>query len=97
MTGVQTCALPISARLQILESRQKAVQRNADLLLQKLQEAQLAKDQELSDISIAAPAVMPERHFFPRRSVLLVALTLLTFAVLAGALARRKYMELAAE
>ena len=86
-----------AARLQILESRQKAVQRNADLLLQKLQEAQLAKDQELSDISIAAPAVMPERHFFPRRSVLLVALTLLTFAVLAGALARRKYMELAAE
>lgn len=86
-----------AARLQILEARQKAVQRNADLLLQKLQEAQLAKDQELSDVSIAAPAVKPERHFFPRRSILLAALTLLTFAVLAGALAREKYMELAAE
>ncbi len=85
-----------AARLQNLESRQRAIQRNADLLLQKLQEAQVAKDQELSDVSIAAAAVTPMKHFFPMRTLFLTALTLLTFAVLAGMIAREKYMELRA-
>ena len=82
------------AQMQLLDTRQRAVQKNADLLLEKLQAAQLARDQELSDISIAARAVAPARHFFPRRSVFLVLLTFVTFALLAGALSREKYLEL---
>ncbi len=82
------------AQMQLLDTRQRAVQKNADLLLEKLQAAQLARDQELSDISIAARAVAPARHFFPRRSVFLIFLTLVTFILLAGALSRQKYLEL---
>ena len=82
------------AQMQLLETRQRAVQKNADLLLEKLQAAQVARDQELSDISIAARAVAPARHFFPRRSIFLILLTFVTFALLTGALSRQKYIEL---
>jgi uncharacterized protein involved in exopolysaccharide biosynthesis len=52
------------------------------LLFQKLQDAQTAVAEEISDVTVAARAVMPSRHFFPRRSLLLPALTLLTMLVL---------------
>jgi uncharacterized protein involved in exopolysaccharide biosynthesis len=71
-----------AATQTLLESRQRAVQRRADLLFQKLQDAQTAVAEEISDVTVAARAVMPSRHFFPRRSLLLPALTLLTILVL---------------
>lgn len=86
-----------TAELERLTLRQKAVQRNADLLLQKLQEAQLAKSEDVSDVSIAASAVTPMEHFFPPRTILMVLLTLLTAAVIVGGLARTRYLELKSE
>jgi uncharacterized protein involved in exopolysaccharide biosynthesis len=83
-----------AAELQLMEARQRAVQRNGDLLLQKLQEAQLAVTQDVSDVSIAATAVTPVRHFFPKRKLFLAVLTLLTAAVLLGGMGRSKYMEI---
>ena len=83
-----------SARLQVLESRQRAVQRNADLLLQKLQEAQVARDQGLSDVSLAASAVTPMRHFFPKRTLSLAILSAITLFVLLAALGRARYLEI---
>lgn len=83
-----------SARLQVLESRQRAVQRNADLLLQKLQEAQVARDQGLSDVSLAASAIRPMRHFFPKRTLSLAMLAAITLFVLLAALGRARYLEI---
>jgi uncharacterized protein involved in exopolysaccharide biosynthesis len=83
-----------SARLQVLESRQRAVQRNADLLLQKLQEAQVARDQGLSDVSLAASAVTPMRHFFPKRTLSLAILSAITLFVLLAAMGRARYLEI---
>lgn len=83
-----------AAELQRLESRMRAIQRNADLLLQKFQEAQIAIREEVSDVSIAAAAVTPQKHFYPKRSLSLAVLTLLTAAALLGMLARSKYLEL---
>jgi uncharacterized protein involved in exopolysaccharide biosynthesis len=83
-----------SAELQVLETRQKAVQKNVDLILEKLQAAQSAVTAEISDVSLAARAVTPARHYFPPRTLLLVTLTLMTFLVLIGLLARNRYMEI---
>jgi uncharacterized protein involved in exopolysaccharide biosynthesis len=83
-----------SADLQVYELRQRAVQRNADLLLQKVQEAQIAVREEVSDVSVAARAVAPERHYFPQRTIFLLIAFLATAAVLLGLLARQRYMEL---
>lgn len=84
-----------SAEQQRLEARQRAIQRNSDLLLQKLQEAQIANSQDVSDVSIAARAIMPSKHFFPPRTILLVVLTIATLAFLLALLARQRYMQLA--
>jgi uncharacterized protein involved in exopolysaccharide biosynthesis len=92
--GYQSKIDMAEAQMELLATRQRAVQKNADLLLEKLQAAQVARDQELSDISIAARAVAPARHFFPRRSVFMIFLTLVTFILLSGALSRQKYLEL---
>ena len=83
-----------AAELQILESRQRAIQRNADLLLHKVQEAQIAVRQEMSDVTIAAAAVTPQKHYFPKRTLFLVVLTAVTFVLLCGALGRQRYLEL---
>lgn len=83
-----------AAELQLLEGRQRAVERNANLLLEKLQAAQLAVRQEVSDVSVAASAVTPDKHFFPRRSVFLLVFTFVVGLVLLGAMARAKYLEL---
>ena len=83
-----------SAELQVLETRQKAVQKNVDLILEKLQAAQSAVTAEISDVSLAARAVTPARHYFPPRTLLMVVLTLMTFLVLTGLLARNRYMEI---
>jgi uncharacterized protein involved in exopolysaccharide biosynthesis len=83
-----------SADLQVLELRQRAIQRNADLLLQKVQEAQIAVREEVSDVSVAARAVAPERHYFPQRTIFLMIAMLATTGVLLGLLARQRYMEL---
>lgn len=85
-----------AAKLQLMEIQQKAVQRNVDLLTQKLQEARVAVGQDMSDVSIAAAAVPPTQHFFPRRSLFLILLTALTGAILLGGMAREKYLELKA-
>jgi uncharacterized protein involved in exopolysaccharide biosynthesis len=82
-----------AARLQVLEARQRAVQRNADLMLQKLQDAQVARDQGLSDVSVAASAVAPMRHFFPKRTLSMAILAAITLAALLAALGRAKYLE----
>lgn len=83
-----------TADLEVLELRQRAIQRFADLLLQKVQEAQIAVREDVSDVSVAAHAVAPERHYFPQRSVLLLVATLLTAGILLGLLARQRYMQL---
>jgi uncharacterized protein involved in exopolysaccharide biosynthesis len=73
-----------AAEQNILETRQRAIQRRAELLFQKLQDAQTAIAEEVSDITIAARAVAPSRHFFPRRSLLLPAMTFLVFIFALG-------------
>jgi uncharacterized protein involved in exopolysaccharide biosynthesis len=83
-----------AAELQRLEAMQRAVLRNADLLLQKLQEAQIAIREDVSDVSIAARAVTPMRHFFPPRTILLAALTFMTGCLLLAGMARKRYIEL---
>lgn len=83
-----------AAELQILELRQRAIQRNADLLLQKVQEAQIAVRESVSDVSIAARAVAPERHYFPMRSLTLLLATIATGLALLAGLARQKYLQL---
>lgn len=83
-----------AAELALLESRQRAVQRQSDMLLQKLQDAQIAVSGEVSDISVAASAVTPSKHFFPRRSVFTIVFVLFAASLLLGALARTRYMEL---
>lgn len=82
------------AELARMTSRQNAVQKNADLLLQKLQEAQLAVRQDVSDVSVAATAITPEEHYFPPRAILLIVLTFLTAAVLMGVMGRTRYLDL---
>jgi chromosome segregation ATPase len=80
--------------LQVLELRQRAIQRNADLLLQKMQEAQIAVREDVSDVSIAARAVMPARHYFPQRTLFLLLACLATAGVYLGLLARQRYLQL---
>jgi uncharacterized protein involved in exopolysaccharide biosynthesis len=81
------------ADLQVLESRQKAIQRNVDLLLQKTQESMIAVRENISDVSVSARAIAPEEHYFPKRGLLLVLMTFLTGVILLGGLAREKYLE----
>lgn len=83
-----------ASQLTLLESRQKAAQRQADMLLQKLQDAQIAVSGEISDVSVAAAAVTPDRHFFPRRSVFTLLFGFMASALLLGILARNRYAEL---
>lgn len=85
------------SRLQLLEGQQRAIQRASDLLLAKSQEATIAVSEELSDVSVAAAAVTPMKHYFPQRSVFLALLTLLTFFAVIGLLARTRYLELAGQ
>ncbi|MBX7245625.1 MAG: hypothetical protein K1X53_08995 [Candidatus Sumerlaeaceae bacterium] len=80
--------------LQLMESRARAAQRNTDLLLQKLQEAQSAVAQQMSDVSVAATAVTPMKHYFPKRTIFLGAMIAVTLLVLLGAMARTRYIEL---
>lgn len=82
-----------SAELQRMQSRERAILRKADLLLQKYQEAQIAKAQDVSDVSVAASAVMPTQHFFPPRTILLVVLTFFTAVILLAVMARSRYMD----
>jgi hypothetical protein len=82
------------AEQQRLEAQLRAIEHNSDLLLQKLQEAQVAVGSDVSDVSLAARAVTPAKHYFPPRTILLIAFTFLTAALLLGFLARRRYMEL---
>lgn len=83
-----------SAQLQLMEIQLRAVQRNADLLTQKLQDARMAIAQPVSDVSIAAFAPTPAKHYFPPRTILLVALFGLTTIVVLSGLARIRYVEL---
>jgi len=84
------------ARLEVLNLRKKAVEQRAQLLTQKLQESLVAVGEQVSDVSIASKAVSPERHYFPPRSMLLLAGMLLATAVLLYSLSRRRYLELIA-
>jgi len=83
-----------SAQLQLMEIQLRAVQRNADLLTQKLQDARMAIAQPVSDVSIAAFAPTPAKHYFPPRTILLVALTTLTIIVVLTVLGRMHYLEI---
>lgn len=83
-----------SAQLQLMEIQLRAVQRNADLLTQKLQDARMAIAQPVSDVTIAAFAPTPTKHYFPPRTVALVGLTFLTALCLLAYLARVRYLEL---
>lgn len=82
------------ARLEILNLRKKAVEQRAQLLTQKLQESLVAIGEQVSDVSIASKAVAPEKHYFPPRTILLIAGMLLSAAVLLYSLSRRRYLEL---
>ena len=84
-----------SAEQEVLQSEQKAIMTNADSLLTKFQDAQTAMRQQTSDVTLAASAVTPQKHFFPKRSLSLLLLTFLSGVALLGALARARYMELA--
>jgi uncharacterized protein involved in exopolysaccharide biosynthesis len=83
-----------SAELQLMEIQLRAVQRNADLLTQKLQDARMAIAQPVSDVTIAAFAPTPTKHYFPPRTIALVALTFLTAIALLTILGRARYVEL---
>ncbi len=83
-----------SAQLQLMEIQLRAVQRNADLLTQKLQDARMAIAQPVSDVSIAAFAPTPTKHYFPPRTIALIGLTFLTALCLLAYLARVRYLEL---
>ncbi|MCX7964314.1 MAG: hypothetical protein N2644_07550 [Candidatus Sumerlaea chitinivorans] len=83
-----------SARLQLLEIQLRAVQRNADLLTQKLQDARMAIAQQMSDVSLAAPAATPTKHYFPPRTILLLGIMFLTLVSTLGILGRIRYVEL---
>jgi uncharacterized protein involved in exopolysaccharide biosynthesis len=83
-----------SAELQLMEMQLRAVQRNADLLTQKLQDARMAIAQPVSDVSIAAFAPTPTKHYFPPRTLALAGLTILTAAILLAFLGRVRYEEL---
>ncbi|MCX7019559.1 MAG: hypothetical protein NTY46_11340 [Candidatus Sumerlaeota bacterium] len=83
-----------AATLNLLESNQRAIKRNSDLLMQKLQDAQTAVRQEMSDVSMAAAAVTPQKHYFPKRMISLAVLTALTGLLLIAGLARQKLLEL---
>ncbi len=83
-----------SARLQLLEIQLRAVQRNADLLTQKLQDARMAIAQQMSDVSIAAPAATPTKHYFPPRTILLLGIMFLTLVSTLAILGRIRYVEL---
>lgn len=85
-----------SATLEIIELRKKAVQQRAELLTQKLQESMVAVREEVSDVSLASKAVAPTEHYFPPRSLLLLAMTLLTGGVLLGGMSRKRYRQLMA-
>jgi chromosome segregation ATPase len=80
------------ADLQVYELRQRAIQRQADVLLQKAQEAQTAVTEDVSDISLGPPAIAPERHYFPQRSVFLLIATIVTGGILLGLMARQRYL-----
>lgn len=86
-----------SAELQLMEIQLRAVQRNTDLLTQKLQDARMAIAQPVSDVTIAAFAPTPTKHFFPPRTVALLGLTFLTALALLTILARARYVELTRE
>lgn len=83
-----------SAQLQLMEIQLRAVQRNADLLTQKLQDARMAIAQPVSDVSIAAFAPTPTKHYFPPRTIALLGLTFLTLLALLTLLGRARYVEL---
>jgi hypothetical protein len=40
--------------------------------------------EEVSDVTVASHAVLPGRHYFPRRSLFLPALTLLSGMIILG-------------
>jgi uncharacterized protein involved in exopolysaccharide biosynthesis len=81
------------ADLLVLQSRQRAIQKNVDLLLAKTQEAMIAVRENISDVSISARAIAPELHYFPKRSLLLAVMTFVTAVILLGGLAREKYLQ----
>lgn len=83
-----------SAELQLMEIQLRAVQRNTDLLTQKLQDARMAIAQPVSDVTIAAFAPTPTKHFFPPRTIALLGLTFLTALALLTVSARARYVEL---
>ncbi|MGB9691444.1 MAG: hypothetical protein ACPL7D_04690 [Candidatus Sumerlaeaceae bacterium] len=83
-----------SAQLQLMEIQLRAVQRNADLLTQKLQDARMAIAQPVSDVSIAAFAPTPTKHYFPPRTITLIGLTFVTLLTLLTLLGRSRYVEL---
>lgn len=83
-----------SAELELLDLRQAAVQRNADLLMQKMQEAQIAVREDISDVSLATRAIAPNEHFFPQRSLFLVIMTAVSGITLLLWLGRKRYQEL---
>jgi len=48
----------------------------------------------MSDVSIAAPAATPTKHYFPPRTILLIGILFLTMVSTLGILGRIRYVEL---
>ena len=83
--------------LSLLEQHQRAVQKQADLYTAKLQDARAALTAESSDVTVAALAVAPAYHVFPKTLPVVGGSTLVVMAAVMAALARARFMALKAE
>ncbi len=66
----------------MLEIKKSALQKKADLLLNKFHQAQMAARNNVNDISFAARAVAPTRHYFPPRTIMFIGLMFCSLLVL---------------
>lgn len=79
--------------IEVMELRKNAIGEQAELLTQKLQASLVAIGEDVTDVTIAAKAVAPARHFFPPRTVLVLGAMFLTAAIIMAGLSRRRYLQ----